>query len=375
MLFTADGRPKLADFGLARVGTGPSDATLSQMVLGTPSYLAPEAALGRAADVTAAADIYGLGAVGYQWLTSRPPFLGATPFDTLIMVREQEPAAPRGLRRDLPLDLQTIVLKCLEKDPARRYRDAESLGADLRSFVAGRAISARPVGPLRGLAKSARRHPAVAALSAALVVGLVIFAGLWRRAEAAQARAESEQAKADRRLALASEALEAFKNSAEARSLLPDGRAREDRATLVKLAGWLTRNHDDFPGDLVEQHRAAYGLLQVAKTLARLSEDALAAEYADAALAYLRAVVAADPADRDYRSSLSEACVQRVGHRTALGRHEGNLESLREAVGLAAGLAQEFPASDHSAGRTRPSTPAWARSTSASAGRPRRSAR
>ena len=344
VLFDAAGVPKLADFGCATAVGRLTRLTRRGEAVGTLEYMAPEQASPRLGPPTTRTDVHGLGAVLYAALTGRAPFAADGPAEVLAAAVGGSPPGVRGLNPLVGADLAAVCGKCLEKSPARRYRSADEVADDLDRTLRGEPVSARAPGPARWAWASARRHPAVTALSAALglalLASLVTFAGLWRRAEAAQA-------KADRRLALASDALVGFKDSAEARSLLPDDRAREDRATLVKLAGWLTRCHDDFPGDLAERHRAAYGLLQVAKMLGRLHEDALAAGYADEALGYLRAVVVADPANARHRSSLSEACVQRVSHRTALGRHEGNLESLREAVALAAGLAADFPASDH----------------------------
>ena len=143
ILFTADGTPKIIDFGLAKRAAGGSDLTATGAILGTPSYMAPEQADGHGKNVGPAADIYALGAILYDCLTGRPPFRAATPFDTLVQVVEHTPTPPHMLNPKVDTDLTTICLKCLEKDPARRYASAEALADDLRRYGDGEPISAR----------------------------------------------------------------------------------------------------------------------------------------------------------------------------------------------------------------------------------------
>jgi uncharacterized protein (TIGR03067 family) len=176
VLVTADGTPKVTDFGLAkRLAGGAEDAspTQSGAILGTPSYMAPEQAGGKRAEVGAAADVYALGAILYELLTGRPPFQAETPLDTLLKVISDEPAPPSRLRANVPRDIETICLKCLSKEPARRYASAANLAEDLGRFLAGQPIQARPVGRVARLWRWCRRRPLVAALITALVVSLL----------------------------------------------------------------------------------------------------------------------------------------------------------------------------------------------------------
>jgi YD repeat-containing protein len=184
VLVTADGTAKVTDFGLAKRLDGvPACLGLTQSgaVLGTPSYMAPEQAAGQRGTVGVATDVYALGAILYELLTGRPPFVAATPLDTLLQVLEAEPVPPSRLQPNLPRDLETICLKCLQKEPARRYPTAAALGDDLRRFLDGEPIRARRARVWERAAKWARRRPAAAALLA-LAVLLPLGAaalGLW----------------------------------------------------------------------------------------------------------------------------------------------------------------------------------------------------
>src|SRR5262249_26216729 len=139
-------QPKVTDFGLVRQLDADSGQTFDGVVMGTPSYMAPEQAGGRALPAGPAADVYGLGAILYECLTGRPPFAGATPQATLEQVRTREPAAPSSRNRQAPRDLETICLKCLRKEPERRYSSARELADDLGRFVRGEPVAARPGG-------------------------------------------------------------------------------------------------------------------------------------------------------------------------------------------------------------------------------------
>jgi serine/threonine protein kinase/WD40 repeat protein len=234
ILLDTHGQPHITDFGLAKFVVPPSggpapsepakagttsDLTLTGQVLGTPNYMSPEQAAGDGRQLTTATDVYSLGAVLYFLLTGQPPFHADTPLATLRKVLDEEPVPPRLLSRssrrkeahfkfgDRPLevgmdqslltsaatkidrDLETITLKCLEKEPSRRYASAEALAEDLENWLAGRPIQARPVSPWERSWKWVRRHPVTTALSAAVIVSSLVGLGgilwQWRRAESA----------------------------------------------------------------------------------------------------------------------------------------------------------------------------------------------
>jgi tetratricopeptide (TPR) repeat protein len=180
VLLAGDGTAKISDFGLARIVDGDLGPTCTESMLGTPSYMAPEQAAGDRGKVGPPADAYSLGAILYELLTGRPPFQGSSPLHTLEQARTQEPVPPRRLRRSLSGELEAICLKCLEKDPARRYASAEALADDLRCFLDGQPVRARPIPFYRRLWRSARRRaaPAAWALSAAALACLLL-SGWW----------------------------------------------------------------------------------------------------------------------------------------------------------------------------------------------------
>ncbi|MBA4187159.1 MAG: hypothetical protein C0467_03990 [Planctomycetaceae bacterium] len=199
VLLTKQGEPKVADFGLAKhfgneVDSAGRYLTRAGVVMGTPAYMAPEQAAGD--PISPAIDTYALGVILYELLTARVPFQGGTPVETMHLVRDQEPVSPRQLQPKLPRDLETICLKCLQKDPSVRYESAEALANDLLCWREGRPILARPVGYAEQTLRAARRNPTVAVLSLAVV--LVTLAGvsgvIWKWQEALQHASAAEKA-------------------------------------------------------------------------------------------------------------------------------------------------------------------------------------
>jgi tetratricopeptide (TPR) repeat protein len=194
VLLTADGTPKIADFGLAK-GFGGAAHTRTGEVLGTPEYMAPEQVAGKGKDAGPAADVYALGAILYDMLTGRPPFKAESTTDTLLQVLHNDPVPPSRLRARTPRDLETICLKCLEKDPGKRYASALALAEDLDRFLDRRPILARPVSLGGRMLKWARRRPAVASLVAVSVVAvsvLALFLG-WHNAVEQRRRSQARE--------------------------------------------------------------------------------------------------------------------------------------------------------------------------------------
>jgi WD40 repeat protein/tetratricopeptide (TPR) repeat protein len=183
VLLTEDGTPKITDFGLARRVEGEPGAsatggvkglTATGAVMGTPSYMAPEQAVGQGKHVGPAADVYALGAILYECLTGRPPFRAATLLETLRQVVGEEPVPVRQFQPGVPIDLETICHKCLQKEPSRRYSSAAALAEDLRRFQTGEPIAARPVSRRERVWRWCRRNPVVAGLVATVAVTLLL---------------------------------------------------------------------------------------------------------------------------------------------------------------------------------------------------------
>jgi hypothetical protein len=189
--------PKITDFGLAKRLDDTSGQTASGTIVGTPSYMAPEQAEGRVKEIGPSADVYALGALLYELLTGRPPFKGARPLDTLLQVIHDEPVPPRRLNPKVPHDLETVCLKCLQKDRRKRYASALDLALDLEAVRDGRPIRARPVGALERAWRWGRRRPLLAALGAfsAAALVLLLVGAFWFSARLGAARGEAAAAR------------------------------------------------------------------------------------------------------------------------------------------------------------------------------------
>jgi WD40 repeat protein len=281
VLLDADGQPYVADFGLAKRVGGDGALSHSGAITGTPGYMAPEQGSGEQR-LTTAVDVYGLGAVLYELLTGRPPFKAETPLETLLLVRTTEPARPRVLNAKVDRDLETICLKCLQKEPAQRYGSAEALADDLERWLRGEPILARPASAGEHLAKWAKRRPAVAALlgvaAGLLLAVLSVLAWGWQQSAdkanaQATARTAAEQkaaAEEHARVAAQKEAEAEKRRADEARQrertvqaylALEKGTNRLDRGELVSGVLWLARGLEVAPDDAVELRRSFRTLL------------------------------------------------------------------------------------------------------------------
>lgn len=357
VLIAQDGTLKITDFGLARRLESDSRQTASGTIMGTPNYMAPEQAAGRTDDIDERADVYALGAILYEMLTGRPPFQGASVLDTLQMVRHQEPVPPRQLNPAVPLDLDTITLKCLQKDPRQRYASAAALADDLAAYREGRPITARPVGAAERAWRWCRRNPVVAALTAAvaasLVVGTVVsvlyaveahrqatLAGQARTlAEANQRTAEDNARIARHNEQKARENEErAVQGEEQARQMAQEARSQHERAVkgMIDMVGDFQRAVAPRPGDPFEPERrkvrqalvesavkslntVAEGLEQsgaspyaravaqnnLAGTFRRLGRPREAARHYELAGEALKAMVAAEPGNDKARLNLA----------------------------------------------------------------------
>jgi eukaryotic-like serine/threonine-protein kinase len=241
ILVDGDGRPYVADFGLAKWREAAHEVTHTGDWLGTPSYLSPEQAQD-AAHVTAASDIYSLGATLYALLTGRPPFQAATVAETLHQVKYQDPVPPRRLNPAIARDLETICLKCLRKEPHKRYASAAELAEDLRRFQAGRPIRARPVGTVERAWRWSRRNPGPAAAAGAVLLTVAVAFGLVTdsRDAALRSKGKAEQL-ADEKAALADRERDQ-RERAEGLATVNAGLAKRERKERERAEGLATDN-------------------------------------------------------------------------------------------------------------------------------------
>jgi eukaryotic-like serine/threonine-protein kinase len=378
ILLSADGTPKIADFGLAKWLDVEAGLTKTQLIVGSPSYMAPEQAKPGSTAIGPAADIYSLGAILYELLTGRPPFRAATVLETLEQVRSVEPIAPTRLRPRLPRDLVTICLKCLEKGPAGRYASAAELAEDLRRFEAGETIRARPVGGHERLWRWCRREPAVASLALALLAGLVGVATQWWRAEshlieARQERGRAEeharrQDEANRALRLANQrertardraqgrfdaamnALGKFEEITKDAALLREPRLGGLRAKLLQTALGFYRElqaslEEDASPEARSQLSDAYARVAFVTWELGLPEEALAAHRRS--LSLVEQMAAAAPADPALRTSLGRALTRMGFTLRTMGRPAEALQSYEQARGIQEALVRDDPANAH----------------------------
>ena len=196
VLLSVDGTPKVSDFGLAKFLGSDSGLTGSDAIMGSPSYMAPEQAEGKTREVGPEADVYALGTILYELITGRPPFRGASILETLEQVKTAEAVPPSRLVPRLPRDIETISLKCLQKEPAKRYRTSAALAEDLHRFQAGEPILARRIGTPERVWRWCRRNPVVSGLIAivamALVLGTAVSAYFAIRADPGRATRRPE---------------------------------------------------------------------------------------------------------------------------------------------------------------------------------------
>ena len=255
VMLSADNEPKIADFGLAKRMETDSQVTREGMVVGTPCYMAPEQAEGKSNGVGPAADVFSLGVILYELLAHRKPFVGATVLSTLELIRFEEAVPPSRYVKHLPRDLETICLKCLQKNPAARYATAHELAADLQRYLRGEPVIARPVGPWHRTWKWCRRHPARAVSAMLVACGITsgFLAGAWHhhamRAERDQTRAYFD---------LSQEAVEVLLTEVAEEHEAATPHSAEKRRAILETAL-------DYYGQLESQASPASGLTSIAK--------------------------------------------------------------------------------------------------------------
>lgn len=316
ILLDAAGEPKVADFGLAKRGGG-HDLTRTFAVIGTPAYMAPEQAQGGSKFVGPAADVWALGVILYECLTGTKPFDGEDPWNVLQRVMVGDPPSVRSRSREVPRDLELICLKCLRKEPAERYATAAALADDLRNYLDGRPVTARPASGLLAAWKWAKRYPGYAALWAGLTVALVAGAAasttlaLAARAEAERASAAADNAARARQQARL--ALDTLTDDAVGRMLARQpSLTAGDQAFLRKVIAQykrFTADRTDTPDGRFDRATAHHLIAQLQKHLGNYQE---AEENLHISRDLLASLAAEYPGRDEYRFALAKS-------QTALG--------------------------------------------------------
>jgi serine/threonine-protein kinase len=349
ILLTADGVPKIADFGLAKylhpeTQTAPAGPTHTGAILGTPSYMAPEQAEGSIRDIGPAADVYALGAILYEMLTGRPPFRGTTVLETLEQVRSAEAVSPRRLQPGVPRDLETIILKCLQKDPRKRYATAALLADDLRRFLDDRPILARPVSTTARTWRWCRRNRAVASLlavaAASLLGGLGLAMVFWAEAEA-NARSEAMQKRlAQRNLEDARRLVhQHFVDLSEVQLTTAADTLALRKQLLERALAYFKAFREQNRNDPEMRAEVAEGCFRVALITDRIGSRAEAlAAYQEARFLYEQ-LLKESPEDWSLQKSLAETCNNLGVVHAALGHSKESLAAHQRALELRKHLA------------------------------------
>ena len=331
ILLSHGGSPRVADFGLAKQLSGTSELTATGQILGTPNYMSPEQARGDGAAIGPLSDVYSLGAVLYCLLIGRPPFQAANAIETLRQVVTQEPVSPRLLNGAVDRDLETITLKCLQKQPAKRYQSASDLADDLDRFLVGKPIYARPIGPTKRLWRWCRRNPLAASLSAAVVALLVVgaiggttLAVIANRSAVRERRARDS---AEQRLVQLEKGNEIL--GSIFRDLDPWTEEREDKSVRVLLGERLDRATEGLASESIGDP------LVMAKLQMTLGASLLGLGYADKATGLL------DQAHATYVTELGPkhpdtltSVLYLADAHTAAGKHQLALPLLEEVFRL-----------------------------------------
>lgn len=343
---------KIADFGLAR-RVEEAGQTASHAIMGTPCYMAPEQATGVSSRCGPRVDIYALGAILYEMLVGRPPHQGDSELETLRLVQHEEPVPPRRLCGQVPRDLETICLKCLEKDPQNRYAKASDLADDLRRFLEGRPIVARPVSSVERFFRLCHRKPLVAGLSAALVLaGLLGITGFawhthrsahqqeeigrksaevqeaWQRAEENFARASAATAVADSRYQQNWATVDRLADMSWGLLRQPNLSER-DRGVIEELIASYQRFVEDKSDDPAVQVRSARALLRVAQLCSKLGQSAKEVDATARALALMKSQIELDPGNDDARHALADCYFQRAFTESRVAGKAGLVQSVK----------------------------------------------
>jgi tetratricopeptide (TPR) repeat protein/tRNA A-37 threonylcarbamoyl transferase component Bud32 len=351
VLIDERGQPHVTDFGLAKRAQAASEVTQTGAILGTPAYMAPEQAAGRREMVTTATDVYGLGAILYALLTGRAPFGGDSPIHTLEQVRERTAEPPSKRNPRVPRDMEVICLKCLEKDSARRYASAEALADDLRRYITGEPILARPVRLATRAWMWCKRKPTIAGLAAALLLAAMIFVlgGITVvTIEGARRREFVARQEAETNFDLAFKAVDSYLTNVSENTLLKE----QDSVDIRNLRQQLLQNALKYYQQFAQQRsrdprlqkELAKAYFRVGSITQEIGSPHEALESLGSARSIWERLVAAEPHDDELKANLA-ACYVTIGtlQQKKLGNFSGALKVLADARSILEPLVASHP--------------------------------
>ena len=334
---------KVTDFGLAKQLSGSADKTRTGEVFGTPSYMSPEQAGGVTKKIGPAIDVYALGAILYEVLTGRPPFLSESPFETMRQVLTEEPVRPRRLQAKVPADLETICLQCLHKEPRKRYATAAALADDVDRFITGKPILARPAGAVERLLKWAQRRPALAALVVVSAAALLLLVAGVIRLQREVRETDRQRQQAEDHLVMAGAAVEHLLATGEERlALLPN--AREVQRDLLEEARKFYEKFLRLEGEnpYLRQLRGS-SLRRLGWVSRSLGQFERGEREFNEAVALFEKLSAEDPREPKYRQELARARNSLGNLLEAAQRHREAEEAYRQSRKLYEDLLHEHP--------------------------------
>jgi len=347
VLLDKQGEPYVTDFGLAKRVESDTALTQTGAIVGTPSYMAPEQARGER-QLTTATDVYALGAILYELLTGRPPFKADTPLGTVRLVTDCDPVAPRVCNSKADRDLSVVALKCLEKDPAKRYGSAEAVAEELERWLSGVPIQARPAGNMERAWRWCRRYPIVAALSflviALLAAGTGVFLDGYFKVRAAKTVSDRKAEEARKGFGLAYRSMNQTVFQIAQDPLLKERGFHELRKQLLEPAVKFYSELVELRSDdlqLEAERGLACGMLAEVRTM--LGETEQAATNCREKAAVFAALLEVQPDEPRYRLELASAN-RSLGERLGeLGRHDEAAAAFARADELVSPLLERYP--------------------------------
>ncbi|MDB5351665.1 MAG: hypothetical protein JWN86_2912 [Planctomycetota bacterium] len=357
ILVDAEGHPHVTDFGLAKRVEGDVEMTQSGAILGTPSYMSPEQATGRRGSITTATDVYGLGAILYALLTGRAPFGGDSVIETLDAVRTRAPEPPTKLNHSTPYDLNTICLKCLEKDPRRRYASAHELAVDLNHWLNSRPITARRVGAVERGWLWCKRRPAVAMLTGAVLLAIIagttaVFAVQSRanaKLKSSNTALEKERGRVEIRERQAVDAIRRFGDAIADEPVLKNSPALNDlrRRLLGEPISFFRNLRDQLLADTGTRPESLASLSAAVYQHAYLSQavgDRVDAHKSfTVGLAVLERLVREHPSEPKFKSKLAASHYGMGFVQSSIGQARDARESIERASAIYADLLRQVP--------------------------------